>query len=320
MSKLAVVFGGSGFLGRQVVRQLCREGWRVRIAVRRAHQAVDLRVEGAVGQVQLVQCNIRSERSVALAMNNAQIAINLVGILFESGRQKFNALHGDGAGYIARAASRAGVQQFVHVSALGAAPGSKSAYARSKAEGEAQILQAFPKAVILRPSVLFGSGDGLFERFAAMAVFSPVLPLPNSNCKMQPVFVGDVAKAVIHSLRNGTTAGNVYQLGGPETVTLGQLVQTTTEWIDRPRLIISLPALVAKMVGFVGDVLGLVPFVTPMITSDQVRALEVDNVVSPTALGFAELGINELETMSSIVPSYLGRFRKYGQFYEKRPI
>ncbi|MCF6292509.1 MAG: complex I NDUFA9 subunit family protein [Robiginitomaculum sp.] len=317
MNKLAVVFGGSGFLGRQVVRELCRKGWRVRVAVRRAHQAVDLRVEGGVGQVQLVQCNIRSDASIAAAMSGAQIAINLVGVLFESGKQKFDDLHTEGAARIAQAALALGVQHLVQVSALGASEQSASKYARSKAKGEIAVLKAFPNATILRPSVLFGSGDGLFERFAGMLCLTPIVPLPMADTKLQPVFVGDVAAAIVATLQNSKAAGTTYELGGPQTLTLGQIVQNTAIWIERKRLIIGLPKIAAKTMGVVGDISGAVPFVTPFITSDQILQLEQDNIVSDNALGFTELGIKRLETIEANVPVYLGRFRKYGQFHKK---
>jgi len=320
MNKLAVVFGGSGFLGRQVVRELCRKGWRVRIAVRRAHQALDLRVEGDVGQVQLVQCNIRSKTSIAAAMQGADIAVNLVGIMFESGKQKFETIHAESAGHIAAIAAESAVEQLVHVSALGASETSSSSYARSKAQGESRVRKEFPTAVILRPSVLFGPGDGLFERFASMAALLPVLPLPGAQCKMQPVYVGDVAKAVLSSIEQSDASGKTFELGGPQVLSLGQIVEMTAEIIDRKSLIIGLPSLVAKTFGFFGDLMGAVPFVTPIITSDQVRLLSSNNVVADEALGFKELGLSTQETVEAIVPAYLARFRRYGQFHEKKPV
>ncbi len=319
MSKLAVVFGGSGFLGRHVVRELCRKGWRVRIAVRRAHQALDLRVEGDVGQVQLMQCNIRSEASITAAMHNADLVVNLVGILFETGKQKFDELHAKCAGDIARIATDNGVKKLVHVSALGASEQSISDYARSKAKGEKLVRQAFADAVILRPSVLFGPGDGLFERFAAMAVLLPVLPVPGARCKMQPVYVGDVAQAVIRSVEMPQAAGKTFELGGQQVLSLRQIVAMTVSMIDRKRMIISLPKLPAEIFGFVGDVLGAVPFVTPPITSDQVRLLATDNVVADDAAGFSDLELPVQETIEAIVPAYLSRFRRYGEFHEKHP-
>jgi NADH dehydrogenase len=320
MDKLAVVFGGSGFLGRQVVRELCRQGWRVRVAVRRAHQAIDLRVEGSVGQVQLMQCNIRSERSIAQAIVGADTVINLVGVLTESGPQKFASLHARGAGLIAQAAAAIGARQLIHVSAIGADDSSDSAYARSKAKGEENVRAAFADAVILRPSVIFGSGDGLFERFAAMARLTPVLPLPKAASKMQPVFVGDVARALGKVLNLPSAAGKVYELGGPEVLTLGQIFEFTVREIDRKRIVVPMWDIGAKAFGVAGDIIGWIPFVTPFITSDQVKLLDADNVVDADALGFAELGMDRLETIEAIVPSYLGRFRQYGQFHEKSPV
>jgi len=320
MQKLAVVFGGSGFLGKQVVRALCKDGWRVRVAVRRAHQAVDLRVEGAVGQVQLLQTNIRSEASIARAVEDAEIVINLVGVLFESGRQTFSTLHINGADMIAQAAYAVGASQLVHVSALGADSRSDASYARSKAAGEDKVRIAFPMATIIRPSVLFGPGDGLFERFAGLARITPIIPLPGANTKMQPVYVGDVAKAVVRALQIPAARGQTYELGGPEVLTLGQILNFTVQQIDRKRLVISVPGFVAKVMGFTGDLLGALPFVTPFLTQDQVKLLAYDNVVADNTLGFGDLDMPILETVEAMVPPYLGRFRRYGQFHEKSAV
>ncbi len=316
MHKLAVVFGGSGFLGRQVVRELCHKGWRVRVAVRRAHQAIDLRVGGSVGQVQLMQCNIRSDRSVQAAMQDADLVINLVGVLSQTGRQKFASLHSAGAGRIARAAKAVNAAHLVHVSALGASATSNSLYARTKANGEEQVRAAFAGATIIRPSVLFGQGDGLFERFAAMAALLPVLPLPQMHSKLQPVFVGDVARAICAAAGLPSAAGKTFELGGPAQLTLGQIVQFTVQQIGRKRLIIPMPNLIAKAFGVVGDIMGMIPFVTPFITSDQVKLLETNNVVSDDALGFAELGVGPLQTIEAIVPANLIRFRRNGEFHQ----
>ncbi|PHR62330.1 MAG: complex I NDUFA9 subunit family protein [Robiginitomaculum sp.] len=318
MRKLAVVFGGSGFLGRQVVRALCRDGWRVRVAVRRPHQAIELRVEGDVGQVQLVQTNIRSQISVAQAVEGAQIVINLVGVLIETGRQKFSSLHAIGAGSIAKAAAAVGASQMIHVSAIGADEQSKSSYARSKGKGERLVREAFASATILRPSVLFGPGDGLFERFAGLARMTPIIPVPGADTKMQPVYVGDVAKAVMAALDSSDAAAKTYELGGPETLTLGQIVAFTVEQIDRRRVILPVPDFFARILGFIGEMLGMLPFVDPFLTRDQVILLGKDNVVADDALALSDLGIKSLETVQAIVPSALVRFRRYGQFHEKR--
>ncbi len=318
MDKLAVVFGGSGFLGRQVVRALCRDGWRVRVAVRRPHQAIELRVEGDVGQVQLVQTNIRSQLSVAQAVEGAQIVINLVGVLVETGRQKFSSLHAIGAESIAKAAAAAGANQMIHVSAIGADEQSQSSYARSKGKGERLVREAFPRATILRPSVLFGPGDGLFERFAGLARMAPIVPVPGADTKMQPVYVGDVTKAVMAAVDNTDTTAKTYELGGPEILTLGQIVAFTVEQIDRRRVILPVPDFFARILGFIGEMLGMVPFVKPFLTRDQVILLGADNVVADDALGLSDLGLTSLETVQAIVPSTLVRFRRYGQFHEKR--
>lgn len=316
MSKLAVVFGGSGFLGTQVVRALCREGWRVRVACRRPHQSPELRVEGRVGQVQLAQVNVRAPLSLARAMQDADAVINLVGILFENGRQKFDSVHAQGAGNLAQAAAEAGVGDFVHVSAIGADAESASRYARSKAEGERRVKDAFPSAVILRPSVIFGEGDGLYERFAGMALLTPVLPLPGANMKVQPVYVGDVAQAVMGALGNEAARGQTYELAGPESFTMRQVMQQVLQFTDRKRLVLPMPGFVAMAMGFVGDILGALPLVEPFLTRDQVRLMQHDNVASGDLPGLSDLGVADVETVQAMVPEYLVRFRRYGEFHE----
>lgn len=320
MSKLAVVFGGSGFLGTQVVRALCREGWRVRVATRRPHQSPELRVEGRVGQVQLAQVNVRAPLSLARAMDGADAVINLVGILYESGKQKFHSVHAQGAGNLARAAAEAGVSQFVQVSAIGANENSPSKYARSKAKGEQQVRDAFPNAVILRPSVIFGEGDGLYERFAGMALLTPVLPLPGGSMKVQPVYVGDVAQAVMGALNLPFAKGKTFELAGPEIFTMKQIMAQVLKFTDRKRVVLPMPGFVAAGMGFMGEMLGALPLVTPFLTRDQVKLLGIDNVASGDLPGLAELGVETPETVQAIVPEYLGRFRRYGEFHETSAV
>ena len=318
MSKgLVTVFGASGFLGKHVVRALVKDGWRVRAAVRRPHISQELRVIGNVGQVQLMQANIRFPESVEKAVQGSDAVINLVALLFEEGKQSFEAVHVGGAETLAAAARDAGVQNFVQVSSIGADAQSDSDYARTKGEAEATIRAAIPNADIMRPSVLFGPEDDFFNRFAGMAQFAPALPLMGGGeTKMQPVYVGDVAQAIAKVVGQGTS-GKTYELGGPQCYSFKELMQFTLDTIDRKRFLAPMPWFAANVLGFMGELSGYAPFVKPFLTRDQVKSLKLDNVVADDALGFSDLGIS-LETIESIVPSYLGRYRKYGQFYEKR--
>lgn len=313
---LITVFGGSGFLGKYVIRELVKEGWRVRVPVRRPHTAQELKVIGNVGQVQLVQANLRFEKSVERAVAGSDAVINLVALLFEEGQQSFESLHVRGADMLARAAAAEGITNFVQISAIGANAESESDYARTKAEGEQAVLEAIPSADIMRPSILFGAEDKFFNRFASMAQLTPALPLIGGETKFQPVYVGDVAQAIAKVASQGTS-GTTYELGGPRTYSFKELMQFLLTTIDRKRFLAPVPWFAANMLGFAGEVSGAAPFVKPFLTRDQVKNLKIDNVVADDALGFAELDIR-LETIEAIVPTYLGRYRKYGQFHEKR--
>ena len=317
--KVVTVFGGSGFVGRHVVRALAKRGYRVRVAVRRPSSGFFLQPTGGVGQIQVVQANLRFDYSVAAALQGADAVVNLVGILAESGRQRFDEVHGQGPGVIAHAAP-AGIP-FVHVSALGADLHSTSAYAHSKAVGEAELHTARRDAIILRPSVMFGQGDGLFNRFATLARALPVLPLAGAETKFQPVFVGDVAEAVARGVDGTIAGGKTYELGGPEIVTLRALVEYVLKVTERRRILVPLPFGLATLQAralTIADTLtlGLLPDALKL-TPDQVEMLRVDNVVSEAAekegRTLAGIGIVP-RTMEAIVPSYLGRFRKTGQF------
>lgn len=318
MSKgLITVFGGSGFLGKYVIRELVKEGWRIRVPVRRPHTAQELKVIGNVGQVQLVQANLRFAKSVERAVQGSEAVINLVALLFEEGPQKFESLHVRGAETLAKAAASEGITNFVQVSAIGADAESESDYSRTKAEGEMAVRAAIPSADIMRPSIIFGNEDQFFNRFAAMAQLAPALPLMGGGAtKFQPVYVGDVAEAIARVVSQGTK-GKTYELGGPRVYSFKELMQFTLETIDRKRFLAPIPWFAANMMGFAGEITGAAPFVKPFLTRDQVKNLKVDNVVADDALSFADLGIR-LETIEAIVPSYLGRYRKYGQFHEKR--
>ena len=313
--KIVTVFGGSGFLGRHVVRALCRDGWRVRVATRRPHLAGDVRLAGDVGQVQLVQANVRNRDSIRRALEHADGVVNLVGILAERGAQSFRDTQALGAANIAQLAAEAGITRFVQMSAIGASLSSRALYARTKAEAEASVRAAIPSAVILRPSIIFGPEDGFFTRFAEMARVSPVLPLIGASTQFQPVYVGDVAQAVANALSRPEAAGRTFELGGPRIYTMKELLQYITREIDRPRLLLPLPIPVAAPLGYViGALSRLNPFFGPPLTGDQVQLLKEHNVVSRGASAFADLGITTLETVEAITPTYLWRHRPHGQF------
>ena len=314
---LVTVFGGSGFVGRQVVRALADAGWRIRVPMRRPHLGHELRVVGTVGQVQLMQANLRFPDSVGRALDGADACVNLVALLFESGNQTFEALHVDGAESIASACAARGITNFAHISAIGADVQSKSDYARTKALGEERIRALVPSADILRPSIIFGEGDGFFTRFASLAQLAPALPLiGGGKTRFQPAYVGDVADAVATVVQRGTT-GTTYELGGPRQYSFRELMAFTLDAIDKRRFLVPVPWFAAAPMGLAGELSGKLPFVAPFLTRDQVENLKADNVVSGDHPGFAELGIAP-STIEAIVPDYLERFRKYGQFHEER--
>ena len=315
MNKLVTIYGGSGFVGRYIARRMAKEGWRVRVAVRRPNDALFVRPYGVVGQVEPVACNIRDDASVRAALRWADAVVNCVGILNKSGKNTFDSVQASGAARIARIAAEEGVGQLVHLSAIGADAGSASEYQQTKAAGEAAILAAFPKAMILRPSIIFGNEDGFFNRFAAMTRFSPVLPVVGVATRFQPVYVDDVAQAAVMGI-TGEAAPGVYELGGPEVATFRELMQRMLAEIRRRRLIVNIPFFAASIMGAVLDfaqmaTLGL--FSNGMITRDQVRNLKTDNVVAPGAKGFAELGITPM-AMAPVLPEYLWRYRPSGQY------
>lgn len=313
-TQLVTVFGGSGFLGRNIVRALAKAGWRIRVAVRRPNAAYFLPPMGQVGQIQMVKCDVREDAAVAEAIAGAQAAVNLVGILAQRGQQRYAAIHIDAAERIARLAKEAKVARLIHVSALGADAKAPARYFKSKAEGEARVRAAFPKATILRPSIVFGPDDNFFNRFAALARFLPVLPLfGGGRTRFQPVFVGDVAEAVVRVLDDAKTAGKTYELGGPEVMTFKQVMQLVLKETGRRRLLLPLPFFFGRIQG---AVLQFLPF--KLLTLDQVRMLQTDTVVGEGALGLKELGITPTAA-EAILPAYLWRFRKAGQFEMVRP-
>ena len=307
------VFGGSGFLGRHIVHALARRGCRVRVAVRRPNDAMFLRPMGVVGQVEPVQANIRDDASVKAALMGADAAVNLVGILYESGKQTFEAVLAEGAGRVARAVAEAGVARFVHVSAIGADEESPSAYGRGKAAGEKAVREAVPGAAIVRPSIVFGPEDDFFNRFAAMARLSPALPLVGGGrTKFQPVYVKDVAEGVTRLLERPEAGGRVYEFGGPQVLTFRELMEELLRVTERRRILAPLPVPLAKLISY-----GTQFIPNPPLTPDQVRQLGTDNVVSEEAAlqkrTLEGLGIAPT-ALDLVLPTYLYRFRKTGQF------
>jgi NADH dehydrogenase len=318
MQGLVTVFGGSGFVGAQVVRALAKSGARVRVAVRNPGRGYRLRMLGDVGQIEVVQANIREPVSVARALDGAESCVNAVAVLYQSGRQTFDALHVAGAELVAGKAAEAGVTSFVQISALGAAAEAPSAYARTKAAGEAAVRAALPGAVILRPSVIFGPEDAFFNRFADMAMMSPALPLIGGGQSLfQPVYVADVAKAVANALQSPAARGTTFELGGPSTYSFEALMVLMLKVIQRRRTLVPVPFPVADMLGRFGDMAAALG-VPPPITRDQVTLLRGDNIVSPGTKGLADLGVTP-SALEPILPSYLYVYRPGGQYAERVP-
>jgi uncharacterized protein YbjT (DUF2867 family) len=294
---------------------MARAGWRVRVAVRRPNEAHFVRPYGFVGQVEPIQANLRDEESTRRVIRGADAVVNCVGVLAEMGKQTFDALLDEGAARIARIAAEEGVDRLVHVSAIGADPASDSQYAAAKGRGEAAVRAAFPGAVILRPSVVFGAEDGFFNKFAAMARISPVLPLVGPDTRFQPVYVADVAAAAAAGA-TGAAGPGVYELGGPEVATFRELMQRMLKVIQRRRMIVALPFGVARMAAGFLDFMqrttrGL--FSNTVVTRDQLRQLGRDNVVAPGMPGLSELGIRPT-AMDAVLESYLYAYRPHGQY------
>jgi uncharacterized protein YbjT (DUF2867 family) len=310
---LVTVFGGSGFLGRHLTQLLLKRGWRVRAAVRRPDLAGHLQPLGMIGWVQPIQANLRYRWSVDRAVTDADAVVNLVAIMNESGRQRRDAVNVFGARAVAEATRKAGVGKLVHVSAIGADPDSPSAYGRSKAAGEAAVFETLPDAVVFRPSIMFGPEDHFFNRFAGLARILPALPLfGGGHTRFQPVFVGDVATAIADSIEGKVHGGRIYEAGGPEVETFRQCMEIMLAEIERKRMLIPVPWSLAKLAG---RVLQLLP--KPLLTLDQVRQLQVDNVVSEAARSegrtLEDLGIDPV-SLAAILPSYLYRFRSRGEY------
>ena len=314
MSQLVTIYGGSGFVGRYIARRMARAGWRVRVAVRRPNEAMHVKSYGVPGQVEPVFCNIRDDASVRAVMQGADAVVNCVGILAESGKQRFDAVQAKGAERIARIAADLGVARMVHLSAIGANKDSDSTYARTKAAGEAGVLRHMPRAVILRPSIIFGAEDQFFNRFAGMTRLGPILPVVGAETRFQPVYVDDVAQAAVKGV-TGEVAPGIYELGGPEVLSFRALMQMMLRVIRRRRLVLNIPFGIASLMAMAMELIGTVTFglVPPQITRDQIRNLKLDNVVSVGARTFADFGIDPVAA-EAVLPDYLWRFRPAGQY------
>ncbi len=310
--KLATIFGGSGFIGTQLTQELARRGYSVRVAVRRPDLAGHVRMFGFPGQIQPIQANLRYPQSVAAAVEGADVVINLVGILFEKGKQRFAAVQTQGAKTVAEAAKAAGVKRLVHMSAIGANPESPSAYARAKALGEVEVQKAFPDAIIIRPSLVFGQEDGFFNMFGMLARMSPFMPVIGGKTRYQPVYVGDVADAMAKAADGEVKPGKIYELGGPEVLSMDAIIDRVLEETRRKRVKLPLAFGIAKPLSALMSVLP-----KPLLTPDQVVQLGVDNVVSDEARRqkrTLEAFAITSTTLDAILPGYMWRFRKHGEF------
>jgi len=314
MAGLVTVFGGSGFVGTQVVRALAKRGWRLRVACRRPQRAYDLLPFGDVGQIQLKRADVTDRASAERAVEGADAVINLVGILYATPGRGFSAVHCEGARNVAEAAAAAGVKRLIQMSAIGADPDSQSKYARTKGEGEEAARAAFPGATIVRPSIVFGPEDGFFNRFARLSAITPVLPLfGGGEQRFQPIYVGDLAQAFARLVEDASTAGRVYEFGGPASYSFKELMQIIGRETHRPRVLVPLPFIAADALGMAGNVQSLL--MPPILTSDQAILLRKDNVPSGDLPGLEALGI-EGTAVEAIVPTYLWRYRRGGQFAE----
>lgn len=314
MSQLVTIYGGSGFVGRYIARRMAKQGWRVRVAVRRPNEAIFVKPYGVVGQVEPVFCNVRDDESVAAVMHGADAVVNCVGILAPNGKNTFDSVQAEAPGRIARIAAEHGISRMVHLSAIGADSNSESIYARTKAAGEAAVLEHIPDAMILRPSIVFGVEDQFFNRFASMTRLGPILPVVGAETRFQPVYVDDVAKAAVKGVL-GSADGGIYELGGPEVRTFRELMHEMLGVIRRRRIITNIPFWIARIMGGFFDLinrisLGLIP---AQITLDQVRNLTKDNVVSTNVQGFVDLDLQPT-ALEAVLPEYLWRFRPSGQY------
>lgn len=317
MAKLVTIFGGSGFVGRHVAQRMAKLGWRVRVATRRPNEALFVKTYGAVGQVEPVFANVRDDASVAAAIAGADAVVSCVSVPVETGNQTFEKVQHEATGQIGRLAAAAGVETVVHISAIGADTDSDAQYARTKAMGENDLMAAFPSAVIFRPSIMFGPGDGFFNKMGSMMRGMPVVPIFGAESRFQPVYVGDVAEAVVQGV-TGQAAPGIYELGGPETFTLRELMTELAQVIQRRRLILNLPFFVGGIMGGAlnaAQAITLGLFKNTMVTPDQVKMLRDDNIANPDLPGLAELGIEPV-AMEAVLAEYLWPYRPSGQYAE----
>ncbi len=306
------IFGGTGFIGRQIIRELARSGVTIRVACRNPESAYALRPSGMVGQIVPVTCDINDTASLRHALSGAKTVINCIGILFEKGQQRFQKLHADFPGTLARLCQEENIEHLIHISALGI-ENSKSNYAKTKYEGERNLKNAFPQAIILRPSVVFGAEDNFFNQFATLARYLPVLPLIGAGkTKFQPIFVGDIADAVIKALQTPSAAGHIFELGGPEILTFRSIYERLFEHTKNPRYLMPIPFCLAKVKG---AFLQMLPH--PLLTIDQVRSLETDSILTQKYKTVSDLGLVPA-SLDLILPTYLDRFRPGGRFAEKK--
>ena len=306
---VVTIFGGAGFIGRYIVQSLARQGMQIRIVCRRPEEGLRCKPMGDVGQIVPVAANIRNKSSVAAAIDGSDVVINLVGVLFKRGLQNFDTIHIEGARTVAQEAANSGVKRLIHLSAIGADINSSSEYARSKGYGEKAIFEFFPDATILRPSIVFGSEDDFFNRFAAIARLLPVIPVIGSKTQFQPVYVGDIAKAVLACLKNKVTVGSCYELGGPTIYTFRELMEIMLNEIGRKRVLIPIPFWAASIKALFLEHLRIPFFVPkPMLTRDQVQLLKADNVIRENNLGIQNLGIVPTP-LQAVLPGYLNRYR-----------
>lgn len=320
-NRTVTVFGGSGYVGSHLVQRLAADGWRIRVAVRRPHEAQEIRTIGDVGQVQIVQANVRDAASVEAAAQGASVVINLVGLRVQAGKQKFRAIHVEGAGNVARAAATAGASQLIHMSALGADKSSGSPFAQTKADGEEEVREAFPGATIMRPGPIFGPESGFVSRIAGVIRLMPVQPMIGmGKTRLQPVHVNDVIDAFMTVIGSEGAQAKVIELGGPDVLTLGEIKKMVAEELERPRLYVPWPFALAKINGFFLQMTWTILRIPPFLTTDQVEGLKSDTVVGISGeegvLTLEDLGVGPLISLGGVLPHYMKRFRPHGQYDE----
>jgi NADH dehydrogenase len=316
-SPIATIFGGSGFVGRYIVRRLVKSGWRVRAAVRYPNQALFLKTYGEVGQVEILQCSIFDRKSLQVTIPGSKVVINAVaGLLNETVRKKFKQYYIEGPGLIAEVCSEFSVESFIHISSVGVDKNSRSLYSSSKAKGEERVIHNFPNAIIIRPSLIFGHEDRFFNRYASMACYSLIVPLVGQNTKFQPVYVDDIAKAIESILIRPSVKG-IFELGGPEVLSFNELVQKTLLVIRRKRLIVSIPFSIAKLMAITFELVNKVTFglIKPAFTTDNVEQLKKNNIVGIAEKSFKDLYIKP-QAIDTIIPLYLYSFRQHGQYHD----